>query len=338
MRSRSELAGCLLIGLGVFCLITAAMLPTYVANRIAKTPLNLDVTVVASTEGAGNSGAEVLDTATLTGDQPLRVLRDVPLIGQRHALVVEPSDATLMTVQAAASVRRGDIDGNAAMLTASVDTVTIDRVTGQPVPDGVGTIQSRDDVPAETVPHTGLQYRFPFSTEKTSYPYFDTISRTSTPIDYVDDTTINGVRVFHFHQRVAPVDLAATTPPISPPLTLPARKWGIADTDEPITMHRWYTTERDLWVEPNTGAIVQARESSRIYFARHVGDPGVTMMNATMALTNDSVETQLRETRKGITQLTLGFRIVPITLLVVAGISAATAACLLRRSRKDAAT
>jgi hypothetical protein len=324
-----------LIGVGVFGLVTAAMLPTYVADRVAKTPLDLDITIVATTEAAGNSGAEVLDTATLTGDRPLRVLRDVPLISQRHALVVEPSDATVMTIQSAATVRRGDIDGDPALLTASVDTVTIDRVTGQPVPDRVGTIQSRDDQPAQPVPHTGLQYRFPFGTDKTSYPYFDIISHTTTPIDYTDESTISGVRVFRLHQRVNPVDLAASTPPISPPLTLPARKWGIADTDKPITMHRWYTTDRDIWVEPHTGAIVKGRESNRIYFAQHADDPGITIMNATMALTEDSVQAQLHETRKGIKQLTLGFRGAPIALLVIAGISAVAAAHLLRRSRKN---
>lgn len=175
--------------------------------------MTLDITIVATTEAAGNSGAQVLDTATLTGDRPLQVLREVPLISQRHALVVEPSDATLMTIQSAATVRRGDLNGKAALLTASVDTVTIDRVTGQPVPGRVGTIQTRDDVPADPVPHTGLQYRFPFGTEKTSYPYFDVITRTTTPIDFVEDSTIGGVPVFHFHQRVEPVDLAAATPP-----------------------------------------------------------------------------------------------------------------------------
>jgi hypothetical protein len=46
--------------------------PTYVAHYIAKTPLNLDITIAATTEAAGNSGAEVLDTATLSGDRALR--------------------------------------------------------------------------------------------------------------------------------------------------------------------------------------------------------------------------------------------------------------------------
>ncbi|MCU1648050.1 MAG: rane protein [Nocardia sp.] len=333
MRSRSELAGSSFIGLGVFCLVAAAMLPTYAAHRIAKTPLNLDITIVATTAAAGNSGAEVLDMASLRGDGPLRVLRDVPLISQQHALVVDPSDATVLTIQAASTVRRGDIEGDTALLTATVDTVTIDRRTGQPAAGGTGAIQSRAGVPAEVVPHTGLQYRFPLGTKKISYPYFDTISRTSTPIDYIDETTIDGVWVLHFRQRVAPVDLAASTPPTSPAMTLPARKWGIADADEPITMHEWYTCESDLWVEPATGAIVQGRQSPRIYFARQADEPGISVMKATLALTADSVAQQLHEARKGITLLEVGFRVVPIVLLVTAVASAAAGAFLLRRSR-----
>jgi hypothetical protein len=46
-----------------------------------------------------------------------------------------------------------------------------------------------------------------------------------------------------------------------------------------------------------------------------------------------SAAVQLRETRKGITQLTVGFRVVPIVLLVIAAGAAVTAAYLLRRSR-----
>lgn len=99
-------------------------------------------------------------------------------------------------------------------------------------------------------------------------------------------------------------------------------------------MHRWYANDRDTWVEPRTGAIVNGRESPRIYDAQHSGDPGVTVMNATMALTDDSVESQLRETRKGIAQLTLGFRTAPLALLLTAGISAVAAAYLLRRVRR----
>lgn len=156
--SRVRIAMCLLAGLGSFAIVVALLLPTLVYDRLAVTPLDIDATTVATT--ADGAGGEVLDSTTITGPGPLSIATDVPLVLQRYITVEDPSDADRVTFQVGATVRRADRDGDAGLLTASVDRVTSDRRTGLPV-EPAGSLQTTVDSPAIPLPRTGLQHRFP---------------------------------------------------------------------------------------------------------------------------------------------------------------------------------
>ncbi len=53
-------------------------------------------------------------------------------------------------------------------------------------------------------------------------------------------------------------------------LTMPARWWGITGRgvrpNDPVTMHRYAAATRHVWVEPETGTIVDGREDQHQYF------------------------------------------------------------------------
>ncbi len=76
-------------------------------------------------------------------------------------------------------MRRSDKQQENGLLLAMVDTVTLNRSTAEAVSDDDrpgGSVQKPrtigDDKPPTNValPHEGLSYRFPFQTEKKSYP------------------------------------------------------------------------------------------------------------------------------------------------------------------------
>jgi Porin PorA len=300
----------ILVGLGAFLIVGALMLPTYTVSQLAKTPLDLEITTVATTP---DEGGEVLNSATLTsGPGRAQVDKGVPMVSQRFLTVEEPSDADKMTIQAGTTLRRTDKQGDTGLLTASVDRVTVDRKTGMPVEDPVGSIQIEGTKPAEEVAHDGLQYRFPFDTEQKTYPYFDINARDSFDIDFVEETEINGQKVYHFHQKIDPVDLSKVVASPTNKLTLPAAKWGVVGGSTPVTMTRWYSNERDLWIEPVTGVIVKGQEKPVQFYARSGDKPELTVLNTNLTFDENTVESQLEKAKDGIDKISLFGRILPI--------------------------
>ena len=272
---------CALAGVGGFAIVLAVLLPTLVYDRLAVTPLDIAATTVATT--AEGAGGEVLDAKTIAGSGPLSIDTNVPLKLQRYITVEDPSDADRVTFQVGATVRRADRDGDAGLLTASVDRVTSDRRTGLPV-EPAGSLQTTLDSPAVPLPRTGLQHRFPFDTQPITYTVYDATAWTSFDANFVEATTMEGMPIYHFRSVVSEADLSTTTQSPINSVTLPASKWGVGDGDEPITMKRWYSNVRDIYVEPTSGSLVWGKETPYQYFARDSAVPEITIFKATLAL------------------------------------------------------
>ncbi|MGL4306637.1 MAG: DUF3068 domain-containing protein [Mycobacteriaceae bacterium] len=328
--SKNLVLACLSAGLGAFLLIAAVLIPTYTVDKLKKTPLDLEITSV--TEGRG----DVLNAASLSSSR-VKVDTGVPIVAQRYVTVQEPSDSEIITVQAGQSIRRTDKQGDTGLVDANVDTVTLDRVSSMPVGAETDSYQMQKGVAAEPVVHTGLQYKFPFDTKKESYPYFDITSRQQSPADYVGEEEINGLKVYHFVQRLGldengnikdPVDLSKAVPKsTSYKVTLPASQWGVDNNDStPVTMTRFYTIKRDLYVEPETGVVIKGSADTYQYFARNGLKPEVTTLKYTATFNEKTVEYQVDKAKEGKDKLSLYGRILPIgagiagLLLLVVGL------------------
>jgi hypothetical protein len=312
---------CLLVGLGALLIVAALMIPTYTISRMAKTPLDLEITTVAVNQKDQES--LVLDSSSLTEEgRSAEVNENVPLVSQRFLTVEDPSDADEMTIQAGNTLRRIDKSGDTGVLTAYVDRITIDRKTGEPVasdPNGsiAMTTNSKGESIADPVHRTGLQYRFPIGTEKKTYPYFDVLARTTTDMEFQEETEINGTKVYHFRQNVPVTDLSKVAKGPTNQLSLPAEKWGVEGGEEPVTMTRFYSNVRDVWVEPETGTIVKGGEQLNIFYARSADKPEVPALKANMVFDTDTVESQLAVAKDNIDQLSLFGRILPIVFGIV---------------------
>ncbi|GGK52937.1 DUF3068 domain-containing protein [Nocardia camponoti] len=310
---------CVLVGLGAALLVAALMIPTYTVSKVAKTPLDLEITTIAVNQPGEES--LVLDSKSLTsGDGGPVVNKNVPLVSQRFVTVEEPSDATEMTLQAGQTLRRTDVQGDTGLLTATVDRVTIDRKSGEPVaadPNGsIAVTVNKDGSVNEPVQHTGLGYRFPIGTEKKTYPYFDINVRKSFDANFIEETEINSTKVYHF-QTVIPV--TSTWDVVQSPtnrLTLPANKWGLEGTD-PVTMTRYYTNVRDLWVEPQTGTVVKGGEAIHLFYGRSPNQQDVTALKSHIVFDEATVESQLAIAKENTDKISLFGRILPIIFAVL---------------------
>lgn len=309
-----RILACALVGVGGLLLTCAALVPVYSVPRIAKIPLDLEATIVGQTPDGQR--AEVLDSRSLTSPRSgsAHVDSGVPLVTQRFITVEDPSDLTVATLQAGQTVRRNDKQGDTGMLTATVDRVTINRRTAEPVEDPIGSIQLQGDKPAEGVAHTGLQYRFPHNTKPITYQYFDINARASYDLTFTSQDEINDLWTYHFTQKIAPVDESKVVNSPTNKLSLPAAKWGVPGGQEPVTMTRWYTNQRDLWVEPKTGIIVKEQEQPFWYYGRSAEKPELTVLKANIISDENTVENQIAEAKHAKDKLSLYGRVLPLGL------------------------
>ena len=202
--SMLRLAAAGIIGLGAALLIAAVLLSTYTAGKIRKVPLDIDETLVS--DGTGTA----LDPASLSGEKFV-VDKDVPLVSQQAVTVETPANANVVTFQVGTTVRRTDRQQDNGLLLAMVDTVTMNRSTAEAVSDDErpgGSVQKprtiEDEKPPTNIalPHDGLSYRFPFDTEKKSYPMFDPIAQKAFDANYDGEDDVNGLGTYRFTQNV----------------------------------------------------------------------------------------------------------------------------------------
>jgi Porin PorA len=321
-----RMAACGIMGLGAALLIAALLLWTYTTSRITKIPLDLDTTLICDGRGAA------LDPASLNS-QKLVVNRNIPLVSQQQISVESPANADVVTLQVGTSVRRADKQKDTGLLLALVDTVTLNRKTAMAVSDEThpgGAVQKprgfNDDNPPTNIalPHEGLSYRFPFHTEKRTYPYFDPIAQKAFDANYTGEEDVNGLTTYRFNQDIGYDADGKLADPVKYPslytnnedgkATATAAMWGApGDPDEKITMTRYYAAQRTFWVDPESGTIVKEEEHANHYFARDPLKPELTLADYKVTSNEETIESQVNAARNERDRLALWSRVLPIT-------------------------
>lgn len=339
--SMLRLVALAVMGLGAALLTAALLLTTYTAGKIEKIPLNIDKTLVSG--GTGTA----LDPASLSATRFV-IDRDVPLVSQQAITVETPANAQVVTFQVGTSVRRTDRQQDSGLLLAMVDTVTVDRRTAEAVSDDErpgGSVQRprtfEDDKPSTNIalPHEGLTYRFPFNTEKKSYPFFDAIAQKPFDANYDGEDDVNGLSTYRFTQNVGYDADGKLVDPIryaslydrneDGEVTARAELWGLpGDPYEPITMTRFYAAQRTFWVDPVTGVIVKSEEHANHYYARDPLQPEMALADYKVTSTEQTVESQVATARDERDRVALWSRILPISF-AAAGLIALIGAGLL---------
>ncbi len=314
------------MGLGAALLIAALLLSTYTQDKIAKIPLDIDTTLVS--DGTGTA----FDPASLLGERFV-INEDVPMVLQQQISVESPSNADVVTLQVGSSLRRTDRQQDNGLLLAMVDTVTVNRSTAMAVSSETnpgGSVQRPrsidDEVPPTSIalPHEGLAYRFPFDTEKKTYPVFDPIAQKAYDANYSGEEDVNGLTAYKFTQNVGFDADGKLVEPVKYPslydddadsqVTARAALWGLeGDPEEMITMTRYYAAQRTFWVDPVSGTIVKESDRGYHYYAREALKPEVTFVDYTVTSTEETVESQVASAQDERDRVSLWGRILPIT-------------------------
>ncbi|WP_415951017.1 DUF3068 domain-containing protein [Streptomyces sp. KLOTTS4A1] len=136
-----------------------------------------------------------------------------------------------------------DSDGN--MVTMIPERYIFDAHSGEPV-------HAKGEMAADKpVEREGLEFKWPFLTQKRDYKYFDARSRTTNTIFFKGEQDFRGLNVYYFEQTIPwqKVDF----PSVMPGGMDPEQLTGTGT-------EMWYTTVRKFWVEPTTGAPVYGEE------------------------------------------------------------------------------
>ena len=236
MRRKASLV---LLALAVFFAALAPLLRFYAFPRLAKIPADEYQTMVLEAKNA-----TLLDYGTMTA----RTVPEVTIV-QTLKGNVEASDRIERTTGRDVVVWDGlsYVQGPDGKMVSKVpERYIFDAHTQEPV-HAAGEAVDGDPVRRE-----GIEFKWPFLTEKRDYEYFDAQTRTSAPIHYKGTQDFRGVRVYYFEQTVPWTKVAM-------PKTMPVA--GITpETVAKTGTTRWYTTVRKFWVEPLTGAPVYGEE------------------------------------------------------------------------------
>ncbi|MDF0529882.1 DUF3068 domain-containing protein [Tsukamurella sp. 8F] len=384
---RSRLAGVIgpiLIFLGALLLTAAVATPLYVTGRLKSIPLNVDVTSVATSTVQQDSKANaqfpsrLLDQCSISNGAKRAVVNDVYLTTQTRTLVTDPSDKNSMTFQSGMSTVVNSIQGKGdqvthpplsdtgtlikdcgdGLLQAWVDRVSVDRKTA--APDGQTsetTFQPGTDAPTVKIPdRKGYQYRFPANTAKDGqYSYYDLTTRSSVPMKFVDTKDVSGVDALHFVATGPETDLAATkadgdAAPLGTTLTMTAGWWGIprVDSGEIVSLDRHAQTTTDLYIDPDTGTLVNQVQHLRQWFAppaktapdtpSAVKNFSLEVLDTQQSWNRDTIESQASAAKSSHNENMLAKRVVPIVggvlgiLALIAGILALLVALRGRRA------
>ncbi|MFJ7266016.1 DUF3068 domain-containing protein [Streptomyces sp. NPDC099050] len=237
MRRRASLV---LLAVAVFCAALAPLLRWYAYPRLAKIPPSQYQEMVLEAKDA-----TLVDYSTL---QPRKV--DKVTIVQTLKGNVEASK---------------EIEASAGK-----DVVVWDTLTHIMDPDGKMVSQiperyifdahSQDPVHAtgeavdgDPVRREGIEFKWPFFTEPRDYLYFDAQTRTSSPIHYVGPRKFKGMDVYYFEQTVPWTKVGL-------PKKMPIEAIDPATFEQTTGTSLWYTTKAMFWVDPVTGAPVNAEQ------------------------------------------------------------------------------
>jgi len=236
MRRKASL---ILLALAVFFAALSPLLRWYAFPRLAKIPANQYQDMVLEAKDA-----TLLDYGTMKARKVPKVTIVQTLKGN-----VEESEKIERTAGKDVVVWDGlsyVVGPDGKMVSKIPERYIFDAHSQEPV-HATGEMVDGDPVKRQ-----GIEFKWPFLTEKRDYEYFDAQARITAPIHYKGTQDFRGVEVYYFEQTIPWTEVPM-------PKVMPVQ--GITpETVAKTGTTRWYTTVRKFWVEPLTGAPVYGEE------------------------------------------------------------------------------
>ncbi|MZD07372.1 DUF3068 domain-containing protein [Streptomyces sp. SID5785] len=236
MRRKASL---ILLALAVFCTALSPLMRWYAFPRLAKIPPSQYQTMVLEAKNA-----TLIDYGTMKE-------KTVPKLSIVQTLKGNVEESEKIEKSAGRDVVVWDgltyvVGPDGKMVSQIPERYIFDAHSSEPVH------ATGESVDGDAVKREGIEFKWPFLTEKRDYEYFDARARVTRPIHYKGTQDFRGVKVYYFEQTIP-----WTKVPF--PKKLPVK--GITPESVAKTgTEMWYTTVRKFWVDPTTGAPVYGEE------------------------------------------------------------------------------
>ena len=235
MRRRASL---ILLAFAVFFAALSPLIRWYAFPRLAKIPPSQYQTMVLEAKNA-----TLLDYATMKSKKVPKVSIVQTLKGNVEAAKkVKDSTGRDVVVWDTLSYVA---DPKGKLVSSIPERYVFDAHSQEPVH------AAGEHVDGDKVRRTGIEFKWPFLTEKRDYQYYDFQARSTNPIHYKGTRTVKGLETYYFEQTIPWTKVKV-------PKKLPLG--ATPKVVEQMGMERWYTTKRMFWVEPVTGAPVDGQE------------------------------------------------------------------------------
>lgn len=274
--------GFVLLALGAALLAVGIVTTAWAPGVVKQTPLDVDTTTRLEGE-AMRLGDEV---------RPIRITS----VTRTDSETSDDDNAVFVAVQCVVFTDQGDVPdcgdqskptdqvggategGDPRVLTIAIDKFVTDRVSAQAVGED-GYIPEVDRVDQ----HEGIVNKFPFDSEQKAYPYWDALTATTWPAEFIGKEDVKGLATYHYQVKIESDDAEV----------IPDATGG-------------YTNTIDIFVEPETGAIVQqVQDQTRTL-------DGQEVLTLKAAFTDDQVQTSVDDSVGSLAKLHLITRTMPL--------------------------
>ncbi len=213
--------------LGGFLVSLAVLAQFWAPGQLMKTPLDTDSTTLLDgtaelSDGTGGTTVFPIKAFSVTRADSESSDGDVIVFQNSSCLVKDEGE-----IDACVSAD----DPQERLISASTDTFATDRRDGLAVDDP-------KYLPPSAEAKEGLVNKWPFDAEKKTYQYWDGVAGEAVDATYDRTETVDGLETYVYSIVVsgAPIEVSE----------------GVPGT---------YSTDREIWVDPTTGAIVNQFES-----------------------------------------------------------------------------
>jgi len=241
-----SIAGAALAGVGALLFVLALMVHFYVAPTLSIAPIDQD-----SVTHLQAKGATVFDTGTLkpiTTDLSIaaHTVGDVKASkkagGDTRVWMNNTTITSSDGVIRSQSQKRAAFNGKTAV---GVNCASCDNYY----------MSEKDEKVATKL--TGLLFKFPFGTKKTTYQVWDDTAAKAVPTRFTGTTKIEGLKIYVFENDVPATVVGSRE--------VPASVFGLPGTDN-VTANSYYQSHTVYYVEPVTGAIVNEASDVKNWF------------------------------------------------------------------------
>ena len=318
---RSRVLGATLLALGVVALIFAGGLAFVVAPTVKQLPYNMKATQSVA-EAPNATFLQITNGVAKVNTGTLRSTVNVTPDAKTTADLEGPLDGKAMVWLVGQEVVN---TGSTELVSAYSTALAVDRKSGAAQQwDG----QWLDTGNRESVNYSGQIYKFPFGTEKKTYPIFDRDLLGTRPANFVKTEQIEGLETYQFTQEIRNEKLVVPADRLSVVLSqlAPGAKSGVVT----------YDNTRTVWVEPTTGQFIKVQELQKKTLTPDVGQP-VVLLDAPFVYTDDTIRSAAETAKENRQKLALVTMWAPIGLAVLGAILLIAGIMLVARGRRQMA-